>query len=79
MISRRLLTGIPGGSENHTAQLPQAETRNTATCHEEPSLFLMYLPSHCPSALSSVPQSHLSQCPGHDLEEQHTEGAQHEI
>lgn len=79
MISRRLLMGIPEGSENHTAQMPQAEARNTDTCHEEPSLFLMYLPSHCPSAPSSVPQSHLSQCPGHGLEEQHRAGAQHKL
>lgn len=72
VISRRLLTGIPAGSNCHC--LEQGPGRSCPP--QEPPPLLHYHPSRCPSAPSSTPRFHLSGCPGPGLEEQHRPRAQ---
>lgn len=67
VISRRLLMGIPAGSNSRTAPLPRAGAGDAPA---PAPLLLRYHPSRCPSAPSSTPRSHLSGCPGPGLEEQ---------
>lgn len=67
VISRRLLMGIPAGSNSRTAPLPRAGAGDAPA---PAPLLLRYHPSRCPSAPSSMPRSHLSGCPGPGLEEQ---------
>lgn len=72
VISRRLLTGIPAGSNCHCLEQGPGRSRPP----QEPPPLLHYHPSRCPSAPSSMPRFHLSGCPGPGLEEQHRPRAQ---